>query len=64
MQVNQMEPRWQHCSTIKDVQGILRNLRAATTTDIYMQEIPQSVQATIDAICAELRNHPDLNNPA
>jgi hypothetical protein len=50
--------------TIKDVQGILRSSRAATTTDIYMQEIPQSVQATIDAIHAELRNYPDLNNTA
>jgi len=41
--------------TIKDVQGLLRHSRAATTTDVYMQEIPESVQATINAIHAELR---------
>jgi len=26
--------------TVKDVQGVLRHSRAATTTDVYMQEIP------------------------
>jgi integrase len=41
--------------TVKDVQGVLRHSRAATTTDVYMQEIPKSVQATVDAINAELR---------
>jgi integrase len=40
--------------TVKDVQGLLRHSRAATTTDVYMQEIPESVQATINAIHAEL----------
>jgi len=41
--------------TVKDVQGLLRHSRAATTTDVYMQEIPESVAATINAIHAELR---------
>ena len=41
--------------TVKDVQGLLRHSRAATTTDVYMQEIPESVQATVNAINAELR---------
>ena len=45
--------------TIKDVQGLLRHSRAATTTDVYMQEIPESVQATINAIHAELRKKPE-----
>lgn len=45
--------------TVKDVQGLLRHSRAATTTDVYMQEIPESVQATIDAIHAELRKKPE-----
>ena len=40
---------------MKDVQGVLRHSRTATTTDVYMQEIPKSVQATVDAINAELR---------
>jgi len=41
--------------TVKDVQGVLRHSRVATTTDVYMQEIPTSVQATVDSINAELR---------
>jgi integrase len=41
--------------TVKDVQGVLRHSRAATTTDVYMQPIPKSVQATVDSINAELR---------
>ena len=45
--------------TVKDVQGLLRHLRAATTTDVYMQDIPESVQATINAIHAELRKKPE-----
>ena len=44
---------------VKDVQGLLRHSRAATTTDVYMQEIPESVQATINAIHAELRKKPE-----
>jgi integrase len=44
--------------TVKDVQGVLRHSRAATTTDVYMQEIPKSVQATVDSINAELRKKP------
>ena len=34
---------------------MLRHTRTATTTDVNMQEIPRSVQATVDAINAELR---------
>jgi len=45
--------------TVKDVQGVLRHSRAATTTDVYMQEIPESVQATVNAINAELRVKPE-----
>jgi integrase len=41
--------------TVKDVQGLLRHSRAATTTDVYMQEIPASVQATINSIHRELK---------
>ncbi|HEY0163111.1 MAG TPA: site-specific integrase [Edaphobacter sp.] len=41
--------------TVKDVQGVLRHSRAATTTDVYMQEIPASVQSTINSINRELR---------
>lgn len=42
--------------TVKDVQGVMRHSRAATTTDVYMQEIPASVQSTIDSIHSELTN--------
>ena len=41
--------------TVKDVQGVLRHSRTATTTDVYMQEIPESVQATVNSISRELR---------
>ncbi len=34
--------------TVKDVQGVLWHSRAATTSDVYMQEIPVSVQSTIN----------------
>jgi hypothetical protein len=42
--------------TVKDVQGVMRHSRTATTTDVYMQEIPESVQATVNSINKELRN--------
>ena len=45
--------------TVKDVQGLLRHSRAATTTDVYMQEIPESVRATVNAIHKELRVKPE-----
>jgi integrase len=41
--------------TVKDVQGVMRHSRTATTTDVYMQEIPESVQLTINSINSELR---------
>jgi hypothetical protein len=44
---------------VKDVQGLLRHSRAATTTDVYMQEIPGSVQATVNAINAGFRVKPE-----
>jgi hypothetical protein len=40
---------------VKDVQGVLRHSRTATTTDVYMQEIPASVQATVNSIHRELQ---------
>jgi integrase len=46
--------------TAKDIQGVLRHSRTATTTDVYMQQIPESVQKTVDAISAELRLLPNL----
>jgi integrase len=45
--------------TVKSVQGILRHNRAATTTDVYMQEIPEEVRSTVRAICAELMALPN-----
>jgi integrase len=41
--------------TVKDVQGLLRHSRAAATTDVDRQEIPDSVQA----MNAELRVKPE-----
>jgi integrase len=45
--------------TVKDVQGLMRHSRTATTTDVYMQEIPESVQSTVNSIYRELRKSPD-----
>jgi len=52
--------------TVKDVQAVLRHSRAATTTDIYMQEIPESVRATVTSINDELRKKSagSLANPS
>jgi len=44
--------------TPKDIQGVLRHSRLSTTTDVYMQEIPESVKATVAAINRELRLKP------
>lgn len=41
--------------TLKDVQGVMQHSRTVTTTDAYMQEIPASVQSTINSINRELR---------
>jgi hypothetical protein len=45
--------------TVKDVQGLRRHSRVATTTDVYMQEIPESLRATVNAIYRELRVKPE-----
>jgi hypothetical protein len=44
--------------TPKDIQGVLRHSRLSATTDVYMQEIPESVKATVGAINKELRLKP------
>jgi hypothetical protein len=44
----------QNKGTVKDVQGIMRHSRVATTTDVYMQELPEGVRATVDSIHHEL----------
>ena len=41
--------------TPKDIQGLLRHSRLSNTTEVYMQEIPESVKATVAAINKELR---------
>jgi hypothetical protein len=46
---------------VKDVQGMMRHSRVATTTNVHMQELPESVRATIESIHQELMgstNHP------
>jgi integrase len=45
----------QRKGTVKDVQGLLRHSRTATTTDVYMQELPEGVAETVNAINRELR---------
>lgn len=48
--------------TVKDVQGMMRHSRVATTTDVYMQELPEGVRATVDSIHNEL--HATMNRLA
>jgi integrase len=46
----------QNKGTVKDVQGIMRHSRTATTTDVYMQELPEGVRAAINSIHTELKS--------
>jgi integrase len=48
--------------TVKDVQGVMRHSRTATTTDVYMQEIPETVQATVNSINRELMKSSEKNH--
>ena len=41
--------------TVKDVQAVMGHTRLQTTTDIYMQTIPESVRATVDSLDRELQ---------
>lgn len=41
--------------TVKDVQGVMRHSRVATTTDVYMQELPEGVRDTVNSLHRELR---------
>lgn len=42
--------------TVKDTQGMLGHERLPTTTDVYMQVIPEGVKQMIDSMHDELRN--------
>jgi integrase len=46
----------QHLGSVKDVQGLLRHMRAPTTTDKYMQVIPEGVASTLNSINDQLRS--------
>lgn len=39
---------------VKDIQGMMRHTRLATTTDVYMQALESGVRSTIDSIHDEL----------
>jgi hypothetical protein len=40
---------------VKDLQGVMGHTRLATTTDMYMQPIPERVPATVDSLHRELQ---------
>src|SRR6185437_3952732 len=40
---------------VKDIQGMMRHSRLATTTEVYMQSLESGVRSTIDSIHHELR---------
>ena len=46
----------QKMGTVKDVQGLLRHSRTATTTDVYMQDVREGVRATVDCFHRELKS--------
>jgi integrase len=52
----------QHLGSVKDVQGLLRHMRAPTTTDQYMQVIPEGVASTLNSINDQLKNKRPLRN--
>jgi hypothetical protein len=39
---------------VKDIQGVLRHSRVATTTDVYMQTMEEGVRSTVNSIHDEL----------
>ena len=39
---------------VKDIQGMMRHSRVATTTDVYMQSLEEGVRSTVDSIHQEL----------
>jgi hypothetical protein len=39
---------------VKDIQGMLRHSRLATTTDVYMQSLEDGVRSTVNSIYDEL----------
>jgi len=45
----------QNHGTPKDTQGLLRHARLPTTTDVYMQVIPEGVKKMVDSLHQELR---------
>jgi hypothetical protein len=39
---------------VKDIQGMMRHSRLATTTDVYMQSLEDGVRSTVNSIYDEL----------
>lgn len=52
----------QEMGSVKDVQGLLRHSRAATTVDVYMQEIAERVRGIVEAVSKQLRKKPRRRN--
>src|SRR6185437_3493590 len=42
---------------VKDIQGMMRHSRLATTTEVYMQSLASGVRSTVDSIHHELRGN-------
>ncbi len=49
--------------TVKDTQGVMLHARLPTTTDVYMQVLPEGVKQMIDSIHDELRNGQEKQSP-
>ena len=51
-----MATRAQNLGSVKDIQAHLRHLRADTTANEYMQELPETVQQMVGTVYAMLTN--------
>jgi hypothetical protein len=54
--------RMQRHGNVKDIQAHLRHASPDVTAGVYMQEIPESVRAAVEALDREL-NGPELEAP-
>jgi integrase len=51
--------RMQKCGNLKDIQAHLRHASPDVTADVYMQAVPASVRAAVEALDADLMGKPE-----
>jgi integrase len=53
----------QHEGSVKDIQAHLRHAKPNMTANVYMQEIPASVQAAVESLDRKLSEASDTKTP-